>query len=83
MRFVVATVPPGGGPGELSQHGLRNLPALVHGGEALDTLEEMVEYIEALDREGLEDMGSLEEQVEMVDYKQTCLPGPGAAAVTR
>ncbi len=43
----MATVPRTGLPDEFKRHGLRNLPAIIHGDEALDAVEEIVDYIEA------------------------------------
>ena len=43
----MATVPKSGLPEEFKEHGLRNLPALIHGDEAIDTVEEIIDYIES------------------------------------
>ena len=48
MRFKVATVPKTGLPIEFKRHGLRNLPAIIHGDrEGVDTVEEIIDYIES------------------------------------
>ena len=48
MRFRVATVPSSRLPEEFKHHGLRNLPAIIHGRHvAIDTVEEISEYIES------------------------------------
>jgi hypothetical protein len=47
LKFKVATVPKSGLPPEFKFHGLRNLPAIIHGDEAIDTVEEIVDYIES------------------------------------
>ena len=44
-QFLVATVPPGRPPLEFKRHGLRNLPAVISGGEGLDTVEEIIDFI--------------------------------------
>lgn len=46
VKFRVATVPSSRLPDEFKHHGLRNLPALIHGDEALDTVEEIIDYID-------------------------------------
>jgi len=46
VRFIVATVPSGRPPDEFKRHGLRNLPAIIFRGEALDTVEEIVDFID-------------------------------------
>ncbi len=44
----MATVAKSGLPPEFKYHGLRNLPAIIHGDhEAIDTVEEIVDYIES------------------------------------
>jgi len=47
LKFKVATVPKSGLPPEFKYHGLRNLPAIIHGEEGIDTVEEIVDYIES------------------------------------
>lgn len=48
LRFRVATVPSSRLPDEFKSHGLRNLPAIIHGRHvAIDTVEEISEYIES------------------------------------
>ena len=48
MQFRVATVPSSRLPDEFKPHGLRNLPAIIHGRHvAIDTVEEISEYIES------------------------------------
>lgn len=47
LKFRVATVPKSGLPDEFRDHGLRNLPAIIHGNEAIDTVEEIIEYIDS------------------------------------
>jgi len=48
LRFRVATVPSSRLPDEFKPHGLRNLPAIIHGRHvAIDTVEEISEYIES------------------------------------
>lgn len=47
LKFKVATVPKTILPSEFKRHGLRNLPAIIHGEEAIDTVEEIVDYIES------------------------------------
>lgn len=46
VKFRVATVPSSKLPEEFKHHGLRNLPAIIHGDEALDTVEEIIDYID-------------------------------------
>ena len=45
LRFQVATVARSCLPDEFKDHGIRNLPALIHGNEAIDTVEEILDYI--------------------------------------
>lgn len=48
LRFRVATVPSSRLPDEFKPHGLRNLPAIIHGRHvAIDTVEEISEYVES------------------------------------
>ena len=48
LNFRVATVPSSRLPDEFKANGLRNLPAIIHGNRvAIDTVEEIVEYIDA------------------------------------
>lgn len=48
LQFRVATVPSSRLPDEFKPHGLRNLPAIIHGRHvAIDTVEEISEYIES------------------------------------
>lgn len=47
LKFKVATVPKSGLPDEFKEHGIRNLPAIIHGNEAIDTVEEIIDYIES------------------------------------
>ena len=47
LQFRVATVPSSRLPDEFKSHGLRNLPAIIHGRHvAIDTVEEISDYIE-------------------------------------
>lgn len=46
IQFLVATVSPGRPPLEFKTHGLRNLPAVIYKNDALDTVEEIIEYID-------------------------------------
>lgn len=48
IKFQVATVPTTRVlPKALKTHGLRNLPSIIHGEVAIDTVEEILDYIEA------------------------------------
>ena len=48
IKFQVATVPTTRVlPKALKAHGLRNLPSIIHGEVAIDTVEEILDYIEA------------------------------------
>jgi len=47
VQFLVATVPPGKPPDQFRQHGLRNLPAIIYKDDALDTVEEIIDYIDS------------------------------------
>jgi len=47
IQFIVATVPTGRPPDEFKKHGLRNLPAIIYKNDAHDTVEEIMDYIEA------------------------------------
>jgi len=46
IQFIVATVPTGRPPDEFKRHGLRNLPAIIYKNDALDTVEEIIDYID-------------------------------------
>ena len=48
LKFRVATVPASRHPDEFKVQGLRNLPAIIHGNRvAIDTVEEIVDYIDS------------------------------------
>ena len=42
----MATVPTSRYPDEFKVNGLRNLPAIIHGSTTIDTVEEIVDYID-------------------------------------
>ena len=46
LKFRVATVPTSRYPDEFKVNGLRNLPAIIHGSNTIDTVEEIVDYID-------------------------------------
>ena len=47
IKFRVATVPTSRVlPTALKANGLRNLPAIIHGEVAIDTVEEIIDYID-------------------------------------
>ena len=48
IKFKVATVPTSRVlPAALKANGLRNLPSIIHGEVAIDTVEEIIDYIDA------------------------------------
>jgi len=46
LKFQVATVPNSRLPDEFKYNGLRNLPAIIHREAAIDTVEEIIDYID-------------------------------------
>lgn len=48
LKFKVATVAKSLSlPAEFKRHGLRNLPAIIRGNDAIDTVEEIIDYIDS------------------------------------